>query len=81
MNSLKTVVIVIVLAVVAGAVYVLINNNGASPTAPPELSDGWTSGPAVEIPDSSAPQSPFPSPGTAPPVCPTLVAPVLWRAP
>jgi hypothetical protein len=62
MNSLKTVVIVIVLAVVAGAVYVLINNNGSSPTAPPELSDGWSSGPAVEFPDSTAPQSPFPSP-------------------
>jgi hypothetical protein len=65
MNSLKTVAIVIVLAVVAGAVYVLINNNSSSPTAPPELSDGWSSGPAVEVPDSTAPQSPFNSSNTA----------------
>jgi hypothetical protein len=59
MNSLKTVVVVIILAVVAGAVYVLINNNGASPTAPTELSDGWSSGPAVEVPDSTGSPSPF----------------------
>ncbi len=61
MNSIKTVVIVIVLAVVAGAVYVLINNN-SSPAPPPELSDGWSSGPDVEVPDSTAPQFPFNSP-------------------
>ena len=75
MNSLKTVVIVIVLAVVAGAVYVLINNDGTSPTAPPELSEGWASGPEVEVPDADAPQSPFNSSNTSASVDPSTGVP------
>ena len=61
MNSLKTVLTVIVLAVVAGAVYVLINNNDTPSTPPPDVADGWSNPPKVEMPGSPAAESPFDS--------------------
>ncbi len=58
MNSLKTVFIVIVLAVLAGAVYVLVNDN-ATRTPPPEVADGWSGSADVQMPDSLTGQAPF----------------------
>jgi lipoprotein-anchoring transpeptidase ErfK/SrfK len=78
MNSLKTVLVVVVLAVVAGAVYMMINRNPASPP-PPELTDGWSSPPSVELPDAATAGAPFAPPfdagmgsagGMAPPFSP-----------
>jgi len=59
MNSIKTVLVVVVLAVVAGAVYVLINNNSAPTPTPSELADGWSSSPSVEMPDIAVAEPPF----------------------
>ena len=58
MNSMKTVFIVIVLAVLAGAVYVLVNDK-ATPTPPAEVADGWSDSADVQMPDSLAAQAPF----------------------
>jgi hypothetical protein len=57
MNSLKTVFIVIVLAVLAGAVYVLVNDK-ASHTPPSEVADGWSDSTDVQMPDGLAPFAP-----------------------
>jgi len=64
MNSIKTVLVVVALAVVAGAVYVLINNNSA-PAPPSELADGWSSSPSVEMPDIEVSEPPFGGSGGA----------------
>jgi len=64
MNSIKTVLVVVALAVVAGAVYVLINNNSA-PAPPSEVADGWSSSPSVEMPDIEVSQPPFGGGGEA----------------
>lgn len=59
MNSIKTVLVVVALAVVAGAVYVLINNNSSPAPEPSELADGWSSSPSVEMPDIEVAKPPF----------------------
>lgn len=63
MNSFKTVFIVVVLAAVAGAVYVLINNNSA-PQPPAEITEGWSDSPSVEMPDAGSSVSGFNSTGS-----------------
>jgi len=63
MNSFKTVFIVVVLAAVAGAVYVLINNNSA-PKPPAEIAEGWSSSPNVQMPDAGSSLSGFNSTGS-----------------
>ncbi len=67
MNSLKTVVIVVVLAVVAGAVYVMVNKKPGDDSTPVELADGWSSSPSVEMPDAEGLAPPFGSSGEAAP--------------
>ena len=64
MNSLKTVFVVIVLAVLAGAVYVLVNDN-ASHMPPAEIADGWSDSTDVQLPESPSLEAPFGPPGGA----------------
>ena len=66
MNSLKTMLIVVVLAVIAGAVYVSINN--PEPVPPPGIAEGWSGPPNIEMPNAAT--SGFP---------PVTLSPRTWR--
>jgi len=58
--NLKTMVIVIVLAVIFGAVYVSLHDNGEAPP-PPGLADGWGDPPSIEMPEVGGSGFPFAS--------------------
>ena len=64
MNSLKTMLIVVVLAVIAGAVYVSINN--PEPVPPPGIAEGWSGPPNIEMPNAATSGFPFDSAGSGP---------------